>query len=107
MPRTAANEPFENSYDETSESRGGVSTAAGGCGFLLYFLAVTTGMLIVNAIVCLSIHSAVMSFGPQYMRDTSGLGPHLAQLFFYIVPVVLTVLQWNLLDRLNRLFRGR
>lgn len=85
----------------------GLGSSVSGCGYLLFVLAVTTVMLIINAIVCLSIHSAVMSFGPEYMQDKAGLGPHIAQLFFFIVPVLLTILQWNLLDRLNRLMRRR
>lgn len=71
----------------------------------MYVLAMTTGMLIINAIVCLSIHSAVMNFGPAFLRDKSGFGPHIGQLFFFVVPVLLTIVQWNLLDRLDRLFR--
>lgn len=97
----------ETSIDEMTSRPSGLSSSVSGCGYLLFVLAVTTVMLIINSIVCLSIHSAVMSFGPQYMQDKAGLGPHVAQLFFFLVPVLLTILQWNLLDRLNRIMRGR
>lgn len=94
-------EALESSGDEPNSLR----TSLSGCGYLLYVLLVTTGMLIINAIVCLSIYSAVMNFGPKYLRDDSGIAPHIGQLFFFIVPILLTIVQWNLLDRLSRIFR--
>ena len=97
----------ETTLEEWTSRPSGISSSVTGCGYLLFVLAITTVMLIINAIVCLSIHSAVMSFGPQYMQDKSGLGPHFAQLFFFLAPVLLTILQWNLLDRLNRMMRGK
>ncbi|MCC6508388.1 MAG: ABC transporter ATP-binding protein [Pirellulaceae bacterium] len=106
MPKPAGDKLYEPSLDDLDDQpTGGLSTSMTGCGYLLFVLTVTTGMLITNAIVCLSIHSAVMSFGPKYMREPTGFGPHIAQLFFFIAPVVLTIIQWNLLDRLNRMFR--
>lgn len=108
MPPTARSEStVESSIDEMTSRPSGLSSSVTGCGYLLFVLAVTTVMLIINAIVCLSIHSAVMSFGPRYMQDKSGLGPHFAQLFFFLAPVLLTIVQWNLLDRLNRIMRGK
>ncbi len=99
---------YENDDEglDSGESPNNARTAATGCFYLVFLLGVTTCMLIINAIVCLSIHSALMSLGPAFLRDKTGPGPHLGQLFFFIVPVVLTIVQWNLLDRLNRLFRG-
>ncbi len=107
MAKTNAAPPAPDSnIEEMTSLPSGLSSSLTGCGYLLYVLAVTTVMLIINAIVCLSIHSAVMSYGPSYMTDKSGPGPHIAQLFFFLAPVLLTILQWNLLDRLNRIMRG-
>lgn len=108
MAKPSLHQPLpESSIDEMTSRPSGLASSVTGCGYLLFVLAVTTVMLIINAIVCLSIHSAVMSFGPSYMQDKSGLGPHVAQLFFFLAPVMLTILQWNLLDRLNRIMRGK
>ena len=83
------------------------STSLGGCGYVLGILTLTVVMLIVNAIVCLSVHSALISFGPSQIVQNPGLAPYLGQLFFFLMPVLLTVLQWNLLDRLNQIFRRK
>ncbi len=87
MPEPSSPHPIrESSLDEANSRPSGLASSLTGCGYLLFVLAVTTVMLITNAIVCLSIHSAVMSFGPRYMQDKSGLGPHVAQLFFFLAP---------------------
>lgn len=94
----------DNDHDSSGQEPNSLATSLSGCAYLLVVLSITTGMLIVNAIVCLSIHSAFMSMNPGGL-DNSTLAPHLGQLFFFLVPILLTVIQWNLLDRLDRLFR--
>lgn len=95
----------ENGIDSSGEEPNSLTTSLSGCAFLLLILVVTTGMLIVNAVVCLSVHSAFMMFGPSVIVDNASLAPYIGQLFYFLVPVLLTIIQWNLLDRLNRLFR--
>ena len=79
-------------------------TSATGCLYLLILLVVSTGMLVVNAIVCLSVHSVLKIFGPSAIVDNPSVAPHLFQLFFFVVPILLTFVEWNLLDRLSRMF---
>jgi hypothetical protein len=62
-------------------------------------------MLVLNAILCLSAHSAILLFGPEWLTKNPIVAPRAGQLFFFIVPVALMVLEWNLLDRLGNLFR--
>lgn len=99
-------QPTDNANESSDDEPGSLATSLTGCAYLLFLLAITTGMLITNAIVCLSIHSMFMSFGPAWLADNASLAPHVGQLFFFLVPIVLTILQWNLLDRLDRMFRG-
>jgi hypothetical protein len=95
----------ENQYASSGEEPNSLMTALSGCAFLLYVLLITTGMLIINAVVCLSVHSAFMTFGPSSLVQNPGIAPYVGQLFYFLVPILLTIIQWNLLDRLNRLFR--
>lgn len=81
------------------------ATSLSDWAYLLVVLVMTIGMLIINAIVCLSLHSFFTAFGPAWLVDYSTILPYLGQLFFFLVPVLLTVVQWNLLDRLDKLFR--
>lgn len=81
------------------------STSLGGCAYVLGILVFSVIMLIVNAIVCLSVYSALVSFGPPQVFNNPGISPYIGQLFFFVMPILLTLLQWNLLDRLNQLFR--
>jgi hypothetical protein len=46
-----------------------------------------------------------MGLGPRWLAKDKTLAPHIGQLFFFLAPVLLTIIQWNLLDRLDRLFR--
>ena len=97
--------PMGNGNESSAEEPNALATSLSGCAYLFVLLAITTGMLIVNAIVCLSIHSVFMTFGPSWLVDNASIAPHVGQLFFFVVPILLTILQWNLLDRLDRLFR--
>ncbi|MGN6543870.1 MAG: hypothetical protein ACTHK7_02390 [Aureliella sp.] len=102
LSKPSAGDTLANSSGEEPNS---LMTALSGCMFLLLVVLITTGMLIVNAVVCLSVHSAFMTFGPPKIVDDPSLAPYVGQLFYFVVPVLLTIVQWNLLDRLNRLFR--
>lgn len=95
----------ENVAHSSGEEPNRLATSLSGCAFLLFVLLITTGMLIVNAVVCLSVHTAFMTFGPAAIVNNPSLAPYIGQLFYFLVPVLLTIIQWNLLDRLNRLFR--
>lgn len=67
----------------------------------------STCMLIINAIACLSIHSAIKTLGPDEIVNDPTFAPYIYQLLFFVVPVILTVLQWNLYDRLKRIVGRR
>ena len=94
----------ENVNGSSGQEPSSLATSLSGCAYLLMVLSITTGMLIVNAIVCLSIHSAIMRMSSEWLGEAP-LAPHLGQLFFFLVPILLTIIQWDLLDRLDRLFR--
>ena len=61
-------------------------------------------MLILNSVLCLSAHSALTLFGPEWLTKNPVLQPRASQMFYFLAPVVLMVVEWNLLDRIQRLF---
>ncbi len=68
------------------------------CLYIVFVVSVSAGLLFVNALLCLTIFAAVPKpFGEPL---TSQLG----QIFFFGAPILLLLVQWNLLDRLQRLF---
>ena len=99
--------PSEAYADSSEKEPSGILVSLGGCIYLLSVLVATLCMLIVNAIVCLSVHSALKSLGSQSWVNDPTLAPFVYQLFFFVVPVLLTIIQWNLYDRLNRIFGRR
>lgn len=72
-----------------------------GCLYVTFVVAVSAGFMLVNALLCVTIYSAIPKGGDDEVFARGG------QLFFFIAPVVLLLVEWNLLDRLQRLFRGR
>lgn len=76
-------------------------SALSGCLYAAFVVSVSVGLLLVNALLCLTIYGAVPKLGSDEV--TSRLG----QLFFFVAPVLLLLVEWNLLDRLQRLFRSR
>jgi hypothetical protein len=48
-----------------------------------------------------------MLFSPDWLKPNSIIAPRATQLFFFIVPVILMVLEWNLVDRIYNLFAGQ
>lgn len=77
-----------------------VQSALSGCLYVTFVVMASVGMLLVNALLCLTI------FGAIPKPDNEQLVARVGQLFFFIAPVLLLIVEWNLLDRLQRLFRS-
>jgi glycine cleavage system regulatory protein len=75
-----------------------VRSALSGCLYATFVVSVSVSLLLVNALLCLTIYGAIPKSGSEAL--TSRLG----QLFFFVAPILLLLVQWNLLDRLQRLF---
>lgn len=78
-----------------------VRSALSGCLYAAFVVSVSVGLLLVNALLCLTIYGAIPKSGSEALISRLG------QLFFFIAPVLLLIVQWNLLDRLQRLFSRR
>jgi hypothetical protein len=89
--------------DQTNDSQKErpFTAAISGCLYAALVITVSAGMLLTNAFLCLTIYAAIPKYGNEDL--TSRLG----QLFFIVAPVILMVVEWNLLDRVNYLFRSR
>jgi uncharacterized membrane protein YwaF len=85
--------------DRDSFSERPLTSALSGCLYALFVVVASVSMLFVNALLCLTIYSAVPKPGNEEIVARIG------QLFFFIAPLLLLILEWNLLDRLQRLFR--
>lgn len=68
------------------------------CLYIAFVVSVSVGLLFVNALLCLTIYAAI----PK--PPSEALATQLGQLFYFVVPILLLLVQWNLLDRLQRLF---
>ncbi len=75
--------------------------ALSGCLYAVFVIALSGGMLLVNAFLCLTIYAAL----PKVQSED--IAARIGQMFFFIAPVVLMVVEWNLLDRVQRLFLRR
>lgn len=75
-----------------------VRSALSGCLYAAFVVSVSVGLLLVNALLCVTIFSAIPKSGSEAMISKLG------QLFFFVAPVLLLLVQWNLIDRLQRLF---
>lgn len=71
-----------------------------GCLYAVYVVGLSAGMLFLNALFCLMIYSLL----PK--PDNEQMASRVGQLFFFIVPLVMLIVEWNLLDRVRRLFRS-
>jgi hypothetical protein len=78
-----------------------VRSALSGCLYVAFVVVVSVALLLVNALLCLTIYGAIPKSGDE------DLAARLGQLFFFVAPVLLLIVEWNLLDRLQRLFSGR
>lgn len=87
--------------DADSYSDQPIKSALSGCLYASFVVTVSVSFLLMNALLCLTIYGAI----PKSESDEAVA--RIGQLFFFIAPVMLLLVEWNLLDRLQRLFRGR
>lgn len=73
-------------------------SALSGCMYAGFVIGTSVLMLLVNAFACLTIHSAIPDYAPEEVMS------RVEQFFYFTAPVVLMVLQWNLIDRVSRMF---
>ncbi len=73
-----------------------------GCGFILYTLSVTALMLLVNSVICVSLHTAFRNVAPELFTDHAQIATPASQMFFFLAPIVLLIIEWNWLDRFSR-----
>jgi hypothetical protein len=86
-----------SSASGSSKSRARASWLSAGL-FAAFVLALSSGMLICNSFFCYFL----IGFVPLPASQVGSLV--LSQLFYFLVPVILTFLQWYLFDRLKRSF---
>lgn len=68
------------------------------CLYIAYVVGVSAGLFFLNALLCLTIYAAV----PKPAGEQ--LASQLGQSFYFLAPILLLLVEWNLLDRLQRLF---
>ena len=79
-------------------SRWSVTGALSGCLYAAFVVAISVGLLFLNALLCLTVYASIP-------KPDSASMARVGQLFFFIAPALLLLVEWNLLDRLQRLFR--
>lgn len=97
MAKVGLTKDAESEFGQDLYTERPVASAMSGCLYATFVIAVSGAMLLVNAMLCLSIYSAF----PK--SDDLQIAPRLGQLFFFVAPVLLMILEWNLLDRLQRM----
>lgn len=90
--------------ESLSHSQSLLVSAISNGAYAAYVVGMSALMLILNSVLCLSAHSALTLFGPEWLTKNPSVQPRASQLFYFLAPVVLMVLEWNLLDRIQRLF---
>jgi hypothetical protein len=80
------------------------SSALSSCVYATYVVGMSALMLVLNSVLCLSAHSALTLFGPEWLMKNPAVQPRASQMFYFVAPVLLMVVEWNLLDRIQRLF---
>ncbi len=70
-----------------------------GCLYSAFVVSASGAMMLVNAFLCLTIYAALPKHSSQEVASRVG------QLFFFIGPILLLIVEWNLLDRVQRLFQ--
>lgn len=68
--------------------------------YALFVVVLSGFLLLINAVVCTAVYAALP------IPSNNEIAPRIGQFFFYLGPIILMVIQWNLLDRLARLFRN-
>ena len=86
------------------ETQAVLTSALASCTYAAYVVGVSALMLILNSVLCLSAHSALSLFGPEWLMKNPVVQPRASQMFYFLAPVVLMLVEWNLLDRIQRLF---
>ena len=76
-----------------------IASAASGYLYATYVIVISAGLLFLNAIFCLTVFASL----PIDHEDE--MNARIGQMFFFIVPIVLLIVEWNLFDRVRRLFR--
>lgn len=82
-----------------------LKTGLSGCGYAIVVVVISTLMLTINGVLCVSAYSAFTLFGPRGLTENPNVEPRVSQLFHFVTPVILLVLEWHLIDRLSRLFQ--
>lgn len=88
----------DNNVDSVTERP--IASVASGCLYSFYVVGLSAGMLFLNALFCLAIYALLPKVEDEQIASRLG------QLFFFVVPVLMLIVEWNLLDRLQRLFRS-
>lgn len=73
--------------------------ALSACFYAGYVLSVSAFLLFCNSLTSFVIYSAIPQLKEQVVMAA------ISQLFFFLMPVLLTFLQWYLFDHLKRLIR--
>ncbi len=76
-----------------------LTSAASGCLYASFVVVVSAGLLFVNALFCWTVYAVFPKPADENVAARIG------QMFFFIVPVLMLVIEWHLLDRIQRLFR--
>ena len=90
---------LNNDVDSFSDQP--IKSAISDCLYASFVVMVRVSLLLMNALLCLTIYGAI----PK--SDSDEAVARIGQLFFFIAPVILLLVEWNLMDRLQRLFRIR
>ncbi len=93
-----ANAVSSSQVDSDSFADRPITSALSGLFYAAIVITVSVCMLLVNALACLTIYSVIPPFAPKEIMDRIG------QFFFFTAPLVLMLLEWNLVDRVGRIF---
>ncbi len=77
-----------------------VTSALSGLLYAAFVIAVSVGMLLLNALFCLTVYSSIPEYADEEIMDRVG------QFFYFVAPVALMVVEWHLIDRIRRLLRS-
>lgn len=77
-----------------------------GCGYLIATSVVTCCFLVMNGLLVSAAYLYAKSLGPTWLQNS-----HIEQLVNFVVPVLMLILEWRLVDALSDLVaptsRGR
>ncbi len=76
-----------------------IAHLASGCLYAFYIVALSGFMLFFNALVCLAVYSTIPKMAEEQIMSRIG------QLIFFTLPLIMLLVEWHLLDRVQRLFR--